>query len=258
LTIGTVERGENASASITGISPNQTLNLVLPKGDNGPAGQAGPANSLTIGNVQGGDVAQASITGTSPNQTLNLILPKGDKGDPGDNFVSVLTGTQENPIYLGDLDRGIYILNGYIDDREGSTYHADWGNDNYATVSIPDNNSKYVELSLGYTLEYKPRIDGNPQSGWIYNDYIEPITTKNMSDFAAEEELGFIKEGSNLWFPNDDGVPACNPMTYSQYLEDLGSYGQSFVGTVTLQNVLNAKIGDIQTLLDNLDIGEGV
>ena len=38
LTIGTVEKGEEASASITGESPNQTLNLVLPKGDVGEKG----------------------------------------------------------------------------------------------------------------------------------------------------------------------------------------------------------------------------
>lgn len=41
LTIGTVEKGDTASASITGDSPNQILNLVLPKGDKGDTGQKG-------------------------------------------------------------------------------------------------------------------------------------------------------------------------------------------------------------------------
>lgn len=41
LTIGTVTKGENASATITGESPNQILNLVLPKGDTGEKGQDG-------------------------------------------------------------------------------------------------------------------------------------------------------------------------------------------------------------------------
>lgn len=35
LTIGSVIKGEEASASITGEAPNQILNLVLPKGDKG-------------------------------------------------------------------------------------------------------------------------------------------------------------------------------------------------------------------------------
>lgn len=43
LSIGTVEKGVNASATITGESPNQVLNLVLPQGDTGPTGQTGPA-----------------------------------------------------------------------------------------------------------------------------------------------------------------------------------------------------------------------
>lgn len=41
LTIGIVETGEEARAYITGESPNQILNLVLPKGDKGKDGEAG-------------------------------------------------------------------------------------------------------------------------------------------------------------------------------------------------------------------------
>ena len=41
LTIGTVQKGDNANATITGTSPNQVLNLTLPKGDTGPQGPAG-------------------------------------------------------------------------------------------------------------------------------------------------------------------------------------------------------------------------
>lgn len=38
LSIGTVEDGEDAAATITGESPDQFLNLVLPRGEPGPAG----------------------------------------------------------------------------------------------------------------------------------------------------------------------------------------------------------------------------
>lgn len=41
LTIGTVTKGDNAEATITGTSPNQVLNLVLPKGDQGEQGIQG-------------------------------------------------------------------------------------------------------------------------------------------------------------------------------------------------------------------------
>ena len=89
LSVGTVVGGSTATATITGSAPNQTLNLVLPKGDTGatgntgPTGATGPANSLSIGTVVGGATASATITGTAPTQTLNLVLPKGDTGAQG-------------------------------------------------------------------------------------------------------------------------------------------------------------------------------
>ena len=102
LSIGSVSSGTTASATITGTAPNQTLNLVLPKGDKGDTGdkgdkgeqgpqgekgdkgEKGDPNTLTIGSVSSGTTPSATITGQSPNQTLNLVLPKGDKGDTGE------------------------------------------------------------------------------------------------------------------------------------------------------------------------------
>lgn len=45
LTIGTVSSGDTPSATITGESPNQVLNLVLEKGDKGDTGETGPAGA---------------------------------------------------------------------------------------------------------------------------------------------------------------------------------------------------------------------
>jgi hypothetical protein len=116
LSIGTVNTTDVASATITGTSPAQILNLGLPKGDTGPigpkgdtgatgpkgdigatgpkgdkgdtgavgpTGATGPANVLSIGTVTASPTASASITGTSPAQVLNLDLPKGDTGSSG-------------------------------------------------------------------------------------------------------------------------------------------------------------------------------
>ena len=44
LSIGTVSAGTTAAATITGDSPNQTLNLTLPKGNKGDKGDAGVLN----------------------------------------------------------------------------------------------------------------------------------------------------------------------------------------------------------------------
>ena len=83
LTIGTVETGEfgePAEVTITGDSPDQTLNFVL------PPGQQGPANVLTVGTVTAsdpGEDAEVEITGTSPDQTINFVLPRGEVGPQG-------------------------------------------------------------------------------------------------------------------------------------------------------------------------------
>lgn len=111
LEIGTVEKGENASASITGEAPNQTLNLILPKGDKGEKGDTGETNSLSIGTVEKGTVPSATITGQASNQILNLVLPKGDTGEKGEVGPRGEQGIQGNPgpinsIKIGRVEKG--------------------------------------------------------------------------------------------------------------------------------------------------------
>ena len=114
ITIGTVTNGDTASASITGDSPNYTLNLVLPKGAKGDKGDTGAAGidgakgdkgdkgekgdtgakgadgitpTFEVGTVStgaAGSTATVTITGTAPNYVLNFTIPKGDKGDAGE------------------------------------------------------------------------------------------------------------------------------------------------------------------------------
>ncbi len=93
LAIGTVTSDASPSATITGTSPNQTLNLVLPKGDKGDTGNTGPANTLTIGTVTTG-AASATITGTAPSQVLNLVIPQGIQGLQGPQGPKGDTGSQ--------------------------------------------------------------------------------------------------------------------------------------------------------------------
>ena len=89
LTVGSVTTGapgSSAAATISGVSPAQTLSLTIPRGDVGPQGSTGPANTITIGTVTtgaAGSSASATITGTAPNQTLSLTIPRGDQGVSG-------------------------------------------------------------------------------------------------------------------------------------------------------------------------------
>ena len=84
LTIGTVTTGVNPSATITGDSPNQVLNLVLPKGDAGTTGQAGADGTtptVTVGTtttLPAGSPATVTQSGTATNVILNFGIPQGD------------------------------------------------------------------------------------------------------------------------------------------------------------------------------------
>lgn len=83
-TVTTIDPDEDATVSIAGTSPAQTLSFGIPQG---VTGDTGPANTLDIGTVTTGapgSDASAEITGTAPNQTLSLEIPRGDVGPQGD------------------------------------------------------------------------------------------------------------------------------------------------------------------------------
>lgn len=96
LQIGTVQTGlpgTNAIATITGTSPSQTLNFVIPKGDTGAQGIQGvkgdkgdAAATINVGTTTTGAAGtNASVTnsGTSSAVVLNFTIPQGPQGIQG-------------------------------------------------------------------------------------------------------------------------------------------------------------------------------
>lgn len=120
FSIGTVTKGNNASATITGTTANPVLNLVLPKGDPGAAGTPGAAGStpaLSIGTVTTGAAgtnASVTISGTNEAPVLNFTIPRGAKGNAGN--VSSVNGVSPDAngnvtIGMGDIDTGTIPVN---------------------------------------------------------------------------------------------------------------------------------------------------
>jgi len=89
LTVGIVEKGEEASASIVGESPNQILNLVLPKGDKGDTGEAFTYDKFTTEQLEKlrGPQGKQGIQGEQ-----GLTGDKGDKGDDGASGYTPIKG----------------------------------------------------------------------------------------------------------------------------------------------------------------------
>lgn len=93
ISIGTVSslgEGADATAEITGTSPNLTLNLGIPVGATGATGaqgEIGPTPQFSIGTVSTLEpTEQASVTlgGTAAEPTLSFGIPKGVDGDPSE------------------------------------------------------------------------------------------------------------------------------------------------------------------------------
>lgn len=113
LTIGSVTSGDTASAIITGESPNQVLNLVLPKGDKGDTGAQGedgiPGTSGQDGSdgvspnisVKVNNATQYILTITDADDSFDTPNLKGQNGTDGQDGVDgtsvlVIEATDEN------------------------------------------------------------------------------------------------------------------------------------------------------------------
>lgn len=182
LSIGTVTKGDNASASITGDAPNQTLNLILPKGDKGDTGSQGETGetgatgngiastvlnadyTLTITYTDGTSYTTPSIRGaTGPAGTIDWASMKYTVSGTTDgsgflsvphNIVSPSTGiivaTRLKSITTGGGDLGaayVDVLTNYNDAQTHDLYALrlkNWNDTAWA--------SKAVEVDIFYAL----------------------------------------------------------------------------------------------------------
>ena len=112
ITIGTVTNGDTASATITGDSPNYTLNLVLPKGDKGAKGDAGVKGAdgitptIAVGTTTTGEAgtnAEVTMSKSGTTYTFNFVIPKGAKGDTGAAGTNGVKGDKGDPFTYADF-----------------------------------------------------------------------------------------------------------------------------------------------------------
>lgn len=119
LSIGTVTGGATASATITGTSPSQVLNLVLPKGDPGTNGTDGLAATIAVGTVTTGAPGTSATvvnSGTSSAAVFDFIIPRGDTGAGGGGSGDVVgpASATNNGVALFDGTTGKLIKDGGV------------------------------------------------------------------------------------------------------------------------------------------------
>lgn len=115
LTIGTVTRGVNASATITGMAPQQVLSLVLPQGDRGIQGIQGPKGDQGIPGPQGVQGVQGiqgpqGTTGTAGKDGAGVTVA-GSVATYA-NLPTTLTSADAGKAWLVTADGKLYVWSG--------------------------------------------------------------------------------------------------------------------------------------------------
>ena len=191
LSIGTVTGGDTAEATITGDAPNQTLNLVLPKGDKGdtgsagsqgpqgPQGETGPAGAPGQDGQDGAD----GQDGYSPTVTTNKV------GKETTITITDINGTHTATILdgqdgqgSGDMNTSVYDVNkiGIVDNAQKVNNHtvqsdvpanAVFTDTTYTNVSEFTNDAGYL------TSETDPIYSASAASG---------ITSADISNWNSK------------------------------------------------------------------------
>ena len=175
LTIGTVSSGVTPSATITGVSPNQVLNLVLPKGDTGSAGANGITPTIAIGNVttvSPNTPATVTNSGTSTNVILDFEIPQGRQGDTSGclSFPTVVSSLPETGT------PGVFYF-------VPKTYTPTTVTGDSITLTITENSGRFSDF----------QIDGNIEQGTPPDD---PVALTGVITISVDSDDYEIDLGS--------------------------------------------------------------
>lgn len=291
LSIGTVAKGADAAATITGTAPNQTLNLTLPKGDKGDTGEkgekgdtgsTGPANTLSIGAVESGSTAAATITGTAPEQTLNLTLPKGDKGDTGskgdtgnDGFsptvttsktgkVTTITITDANGPHTATINDGAdgqgsgdMLKSTYDTDGNGIVDNAEKVNNHTVAADVPAN---AVFTDTTYTAGTNVQISSGNVISATDTTYTAGTNVQISNSNVISATDTTYTAGANVSISAQNVISATDT-TYTAGTGISISNNNQISSTVTVPTAtsdLTNDSGFVSLTMSTTDIGEGV
>lgn len=84
--------GTDASVTISGTSPDQSLAFTIPRGATGATGTAATATAGTTTTGLPGSSASVTNVGTTSAAVFNFVVPRGDKGEKGDTGETGATG----------------------------------------------------------------------------------------------------------------------------------------------------------------------
>ena len=115
-------------------------------------------------------------------------------------------------------------------------------------------NVNQLDGSLYGIVSSYSQYNSKDSSSFISKGTLENVITGkglvSNTDYASNTKGGVFKVGSNAFSLNANNMPQADVRTYENY-SNAGN--NIFIGKGTLENVLNARIGDIATALDNIN-----
>lgn len=241
-------------------------------------------NNLNIEATKENHTTTITITHKNGTEQEVQILDgeKGDKGDKGDPGAVHMIVVQTLPTQ--DIDESaIYLVPLENPTEEGNNYaeyvyiNGQWellgkigvqvDLTDYVKFTDYATSSKAGVIKAGYGLQV--RAQGDTQAEIIsYANYpsrgdanfISKGTLENVitgkglvsnTDYASSTG-GVIKTSNEIGtYTSDDGILKCRAVSYEEYNDTFSTYG--FISQGTLENVLTAKIGDINSVLDAIN-----
>lgn len=224
LQIGEVKEGDTANATITGKEPNQILNLVLPKGIEGPKGDTGSKGNDGYTPIKGTDYWTTSDKQEIVNDVLNEIdIPTSTEDLTNDS--GFITNT------INDLVN-YYLKSETYSKNEVNTLIS---NINKVTISIVDALPTTGESNVIYFV---------PKEGSTNDVYDEYVFINANPEHIGSTNVDLTSYATKSWVYTQ----IANFLTESQIntliINALASYATT--------TYVDSKIGDINTILATL------
>lgn len=263
LTIGTVESGDTPNVTITGDSPNQTLNFVLPKGDkgekgdtgsqgpqgpkgedgapgeNGQDGKDGENGATFMPNVlNDGTITWTNDKGLENPHTVNIKGPqgpKGDKGDKGDTGQNGATPIKGIDYFTEEDIEGLGIPKKTSDIQNDSGFVA---STQIKKIAVVDELPETEEDDVLYLVKQSETEQTN---NYVTDSLGLYINANNGIEDLSGNEVSLIN-GGNLQFENKTiSFNGTNQYIAAEYVPtDTVNFTIEFYGT--LKNKLNGDV----------------
>jgi hypothetical protein len=273
--------GTEASVENSGTASNAVLNFVVPRGDKGDTGEI---ISITAVTLESTARAYARNNGTTTDAQIELGIPKGigiANMEINEDYELIVTLTDSTELNAGSLT-GLIPINvsaftndaGYITKTDYATT-SDGGTIKMGNLLYldSDNKVKASAISPEAITGANYNLIASVGTVWAQIDSRAKNFVKTTDYAVTNGAAGIIKAKSKNGLAVGAGIYAGelwgDQKDYSTYISDQYFPRSGIICKGTLENVIEGKglttktyvdslVGDLESILETLDVGSGV